>query len=249
MAVSIFVGVVVTLISPEPSNSTEDIPRENRKREKKEGRLREVFCAPIQDFFERFGWAALPVLALIATYRVSDVVMGVMANPFYQDLGFTKAQVAAVSKVFGVVMTLLGAFVGGAATMRWGVLQVLWVGAILSSITNVLFSILAIIGPDMAFLVATVSADNFAAGLASAAFVAYLSSLTSRGYSATQYALFSSIMLLLPKFLAGFSGIAVEALGYSNFFLATAAMGLPVCVLVWLVMKSDHANTKRLSKN
>lgn len=249
MATSILVGIVVTLISPAPPNLILDSVQASNAQKKGFPQLRDAFSAPLRDFFSRFGWAALMVLALIATYRISDVVMGVMANPFYQDLGFTKAQVAAVSKVFGVVMTLLGAFAGGAATIRWKVLPVLFVGAVLSSVTNVLFSILAMLGPDMAFLVVTVSADNFAAGLATAAFVAYLSGLTSRGYSATQYALFSSIMLLLPKFLAGFSGIAVEALGYSNFFLATAMMGLPVCLLVWGVMKLAPTSNQKFSGN
>ena len=232
MAASAAVGVAATLLSPEPK-AAEAAP------------LGDAICAPVTDFFGRFGWAALLVLALIATYRISDVVMGVMANPFYQDLGFTKAQVAAVSKVFGVVMTLLGAFAGGAATMRWGVLPVLLVGAALSSLTNLLFSALALAGPDMTLLVAAVSADNLAAGLASAAFVAYLSGLTSSGHSATQYALFSSLMLLLPKFLAGFSGLAVEALGYPAFFVATAAIGLPVIALVALVMRRAPASARR----
>ena len=163
--------------------------------------------------------------------------MGIMANPFYQDIGFTKEQVAAVSKVFGVVMTLLGAFIGGAATMRYGVLKMLMLGAVLSAATNVLFSMLAQIGASLTLLIAAVSADNLAGGLASAAFVAYLSGLTTRGCSATEYALFSSLMLLLPKFLAGFSGIVVEFVGYSNFFLITAAIGVPVVGLVMLVMR------------
>ena len=178
------------------------------------------------------------VLALIATYRISDVVMGVMANPFYQDLGFTKQEVAAVSKVFGVVMTLVGAFIGGVGAVRIGVMKTLFAGAVLSSATNILFSVLAGIGHSVPFLVFTVSADNLAGGLASAAFVAYLSGLTNTAYSATQYALFSSVMLFLPKFLAGFSGLAVEAVGYSGFFLATAALGIPVLFLVVLAGKA-----------
>lgn len=110
-------------------------------------------------------------------------------------------------------------------------------GAVLSAATNVLFSMLAQIGASLTLLIAAVSADNLAGGLASAAFVAYLSGLTTRGCSATQYALFSSLMLLLPKFLAGFSGIVVEFVGYSNFFLITAAIGVPVVGLVMLVMR------------
>lgn len=238
MAASVLVGVAATLLSPEPlhEDSREDISASDTHIPLRE-RLNTALVGPFADFFRRFGWAALLVLALIATYRISDVVMGVMANPFYQDLGFTKEEVAAVSKVFGVMMTLLGAFVGGAAAMRYGVLPVLLAGAVLSSLTNLLFSVLAGIGANLTFLVVTVSADNLAAGLASAAFVAYLSGLTSSRYSATQYALFSSIMLLLPKFLAGFSGMAVEAFGYEHFFIGTALMGLPVLVLVWLVMR------------
>ena len=178
------------------------------------------------------------MLVLIATYRISDVVMGIMANPFYQDIGFTKEQVAAVSKVFGVVNDAFSVLLSeGHATMRYGVLKMLMLGAVLSAATNVLFSMLAQIGASLTLLIAAVSADNLAGGLASAAFVAYLSGLTTRGCSATQYALFSSLMLLLPKFLAGFSGIVVEFVGYSNFFLITAAIGVPVVGLVMLVMR------------
>ena len=246
MSASALVGVAATLLSPEPTAAAPRCAAERAPGSWTE-RLRRALAEPFLDFFGRFGWMSVCVLALIATYRISDVVMGVMANPFYQDMGFTKEQVAAVSKVFGVVMTLLGAFAGGAAAMRWGVLRVLFAGALLSSLTNLLFSVLAGIGPDLAFLVITVSADNLAAGLASAAFVAYLSGLTSAGYSATQYALFSSVMLLLPKFLAGFSGVAVETLGYSGFFIGTAAIGLPVLALVWAVMRfaPQSAGAKR----
>lgn len=248
MSVSALVGVAATLLSPEPAASAAVLrPAAECAPNSWTERLRRALAEPFLDFFGRFGWMSVCMLALIATYRISDVVMGVMANPFYQDMGFTKEQVAAVSKVFGVVMTLLGAFAGGAAAMRWGVLRVLFAGALLSSLTNLLFSVLAGIGPDLAFLVAAVSADNLAAGLASAAFVAYLSGLTSAGYSATQYALFSSVMLLLPKFLAGFSGVAVEALGYPGFFAGTAAIGLPVLALVWAVMRfaPESAGVKR----
>jgi len=228
MAASIVVGVVTTFLSPsEPRHSSVAAPRQT---------LQQWFylaaCRPFLDFFSRFGiWAAV-VLALIATYRISDVVMGVMANPFYFDLGFSKQEVAAVSKVFGVLMTLLGAILGGAVVMRYGVMKTLFVGALLSAGTNLLFSALACVGHSLPFLVFTVSADNLAGGLASAAFVAYLSGLTNKAYSATQYALFSSVMLLLPKFLAGFSGVVVSSWGYATFFTATAALGIPVLLLV-----------------
>jgi PAT family beta-lactamase induction signal transducer AmpG len=196
-----------------------------------------VIVAPFADFFRRYGWQAALILALIAVYRISDVVMGIMANPFYVDMGFTKDEVAAVSKVFGVIMTLVGAFLGGVLTLRIGVMRTLMLGAVLSASSNLLFAWLSGIGHDVRILVLVVSADNLSSGIASAAFVAYLSSLTNIQYSATQYALFSSLMLLLPKWLAGFSGKYVDAFGYGNFFVATAILGVPVLFLVWLATR------------
>jgi PAT family beta-lactamase induction signal transducer AmpG len=172
---------------------------------------------------------------MIATYRISDVVMGIMANPFYVDMGFTKEEVATVTKVYGVIMTLTGAFVGGVLSMRFGVMRILMLGAVLSAASNVLFAWLSGVGHDVTALVWVVSADNLASGIASAAFIAYLSSLTNVTYSATQYALLSSMMLLLPKFIAGFSGDYVNAHGYADFFTATAWLGVPVLLLVALV--------------
>lgn len=197
-----------------------------------------VIVDPFADFFRRYGWHAALILSLIAVYRISDVVMGIMANPFYVDMGFTKDEVAAVSKVFGVIMTLVGAFLGGVLALRIGVMRTLMLGAILSAASNLLFAWLAGIGHDVRLLVFVVSADNLSSGIASAAFVAYLSSLTNIQYSATQYALFSSLMLLLPKWLAGFSGKYVDAYGYTNFFVGTALLGLPVLVLVWLATRN-----------
>lgn len=230
MALSVCTGIAATLLSPEP------VRIERPATEHARGGL----FAPFIDFFTRYGRWALVILALIATYRISDVVMGIMANPFYQDMGFTKEEVAAVSKVFGVAMTLLGAFAGGAVAMRIGVMRTLFLGAVLSSVTNLLFALLAASGRDLTFLILVVSADNLAAGLASAAFVAYLSGLTNTAYSATQYALFSSLMLLLPKFLAGFSGVVVEHVGYSGFFTFTALIGLPVALLVAAAARAAH---------
>jgi PAT family beta-lactamase induction signal transducer AmpG len=170
--------------------------------------------------------------------------MGIMANPFYVDMGYTKDEVAAVTKIFGVIMTLAGAFVGGVLSARWGVMRILILGAILSALTNLLFSWLATQGHDLTALVWVISADNLASGIASAAFVAYLSSLTNLQYSATQYALFSSMMLLLPKWLAGFSGVFVDTHGYAIFFESTALLGLPVLILVWAASKVASPSTQ-----
>jgi MFS transporter, PAT family, beta-lactamase induction signal transducer AmpG len=197
--------------------------------------LQGVLIAPFAEFFKRHHWHAAWILALIATYRISDIVMGIMANPFYVDMGYTKAEVATVTKFYGVIMTLVGAFAGGALAMRVGVVRVLMLGAILSASSNLLFAWLGSRGHDLYALIAVISADNFSSGIATVAFVAYLSSLTNVRYSATQYALFSSMMVLLPKFLAGFSGDFVNAFGYTQFFIGTACLGLPVLVLIALV--------------
>ena len=231
MALSMGLGMATVLFSPEPT--TVDLQPAHNLR----SWLQVAVVAPLSEFIRRYRWHAVLVLALIGTYRISDIVMGIMANPFYVDMGYSKEEVATVTKLYGVVMTLVGAFVGGVMVLRWGVMQVLMLGAVLSALTNLLFAWLALLGHDVYALIAVVSADNLSSGIASAAFIAYLSSLTNVQYSATQYALFSSLMLLLPKFLAGFSGVAVDAGGYAWFFTGTAALGLPVLLLVWLARR------------
>lgn len=239
MAASMAVGVVAVLLSPEPAPRA-DLLRQGSaaaagsRVERVLAWLQQAVVGPFADFVGRYRWHALLLLALIATYRISDVVMGIMANPFYVDMGFTKDEVAAVSKFYGVVMTLAGAFLGGALALRFGVMKILMLGAVLSALSNLLFAWLATRGHDLTGLIFVVSADNLSAGIASAAFIAYLSGLTNVAYSATQYALFSSVMLLLPKAIAGFSGAFVDAHGYSAFFVATALLGIPVLLLVWL---------------
>ncbi len=232
MAASMLVGITTVLLSPEPVHRV-IAPARNLAQW-----LQGALVAPFADFLGRYRWQAVLILGLIALYRISDVVMGIMANPFYVDMGYTKDQVAAVTKVYGVVMTLAGAFVGGALSMRFGVMRVLMLGAILSAASNLLFAWLAGHGQDVTALIFVVSADNLSSGIASAAFIAYLSSLTNVQYSATQYALFSSLMLLLPKFLAGFSGQYVDAFGYGNFFVATSLLGVPVLLLIWLASRA-----------
>ena len=231
MAASMSLGVITVLFSPEPLAIP--LPAARNIREWLQGALIEPFA----EFIRRYRWQAVLILGLIAVYRISDVVMGIMANPFYVDMGYTKDEVAAVTKVFGVIMTLTGAFVGGVLSLRLGVMRILMLGAALSSLTNLLFAWLATRGHDLTALIWIISADNLASGIASAAFIAYLSGLTNVNYSATQYALFSSMMLLAPKWLAGFSGVYVDAHGYEAFFTSTALLGAPVLLLVWLASR------------
>jgi len=231
MACSMLPGVLTVLFSKEPT------PRALPQPKNAAEWLRGALVEPFAEFIRRYRWQAALILALIATYRISDVVMGIMANPFYVDMGYSKDEVAAVTKIYGVVMTLVGAFVGGAMALRMGVMRVLMLGAILSAGTNLLYSWLVSQGHDVTKLIFVISADNLASGIASSAFIAYLSSLTNVNYSATQYAMFSSMMLLLPKFVAGYSGVYVDAYGYSSFFTATALLGVPVLLLVSLASR------------
>ncbi len=260
MAASMVVGVITVLLVPEPVANLAQaaIALEERALADRLHIERGIsvplaralawievtVIGPFADFIGRYRWQALLLLALIALYRISDVVLGIMANPFYVDMGYSKEEVAAVSKFYGIVMTLVGALIGGVLALRFGVMRVLFLGAALSAASNLLFAWLATRGHDLTGLIFVISADNLSAGIASAAFIAYLSSLTSVAYSATQYALFSSVMLLLPKFIAGFSGAFVDAYGYVAFFQSTAWLGVPVLILVWLVSRAQLAKSQ-----
>ena len=193
-----------------------------------------TYVAPVAEFFRRYGWStAVLLLSLVGLYRISDIVLGVISNVFYQDLGFTKDEIATIVKTFGLFMTIAGGFLGGVLSVRYGVMRILFVGAVLTVATNLLFVLLANAGHDIMLLYVVISADNLTAGLASAAFIAFLSSLTNVQFTAVQYAIFSSLMTLLPKIIGGYSGTMVDAIGYVNFFFVAAALGLPVLMLVW----------------
>ena len=196
--------------------------------------MQDTYVAPLKDFFRRYGLkSALLLLLLIGVYRISDIVLGVIANVFYQDVGFTKPEIAGVVKTFGLFMTIAGGFLGGLLSVRYGVVRILLLGALLSAATNLLFIALAATGHDLGMLYLVISVDNLSAGLASAAFVAFLSSLTNIRFTAMQYAIFSSLMTLFPKILGGYSGTIVDSLGYPSFFMLTALLGLPVLALIW----------------
>jgi len=252
MAAFMLIGVVTTLIIKEPNHTRDhDVDElEEKLREKLHlknnnslfGRIARWFSSavvsPFVDFFTRNGKQALIILALIAVYKISDITMGVMANPFYLDLGFSKTEIANVTKIFGFFMTIAGAALGGLLVVRYGLLKPLVLGAILIASTNLLFATLALSDPDTALLAIVISADNLSGGIATSVFIAYLSSLTNSAYTATQYALFSSLMTLPAKFIGGFSGIVVEAQGYFVFFVYAAVLGLPaILVATYLLRK------------
>ncbi len=190
-----------------------------------------AFVGPFNDFFRRHGTLALAILVFVGLFRVSDVLMGAMANPFYLDTGFTKTEIGTVVKFGGTFATIAGAVLGGVLVARFGLFPPLVAAALLLPLTNLLFAALDVIGPALPMLAVVICADNLSAGLAGTAFIAYLSSLTSLAYTATQYALFSSLMTLPGKFLAGFSGIVVDDHGYVVLFVGTAIAGVPAVLL------------------
>ena len=200
-------------------------------------KIKKIYFDPINNFTKRYGKFAFYILLLIGLYRIADVVMGVVANIFYLEKGFNIEDIATYSKFFGVFATILGGFLGGFCALRIGTMKSLFLGAVVAASSNLLFAWLAISDINIKFLIAVITADNVSSGFAGAAFVVYLSGLTSIKFTATQYALFSSIMLFIPKLVAGYAGSWVDIMGYANFFIITALMGIPVLLLIIWVAK------------
>ena len=193
------------------------------------------YLNPIINFLTRYGKFAFLILLLISLYRIADVVMGVMANIFYLEKGYKISEIATFSKFFGVFATITGGFIGGYCSYRFGTMKALFFGALIAALSILLFAWLAVSQISVNFLITVITADNISSGFAGAAFVIYLSGLTSIKFTATQYALFSSIMLFLPKLIAGYAGGWVDIMGYANFFSLTALLGLPVLFLIiWI---------------
>jgi len=254
MAALMAVGMVTTLISREPVAEVDRFAPESEERviqylaDTQHTGLRQRITAwfigavvcPFTDFFQRYGRAAIIILLFVATFRISDIFMGVMANPFYLDLGFTKEQIANIAAAFGLAMTLVGAAVGGLMTARFGIARMLIGTAFMAPATNLTFAWLAGLGPETIGLVAAIVADNVTGGLSISVFIAYLSSLTNTRYTATQYALFSSLMTLPGQFLGGFTGVVAENVGWIGFFLITAGLGIPAILLAVALLWLAH---------
>ncbi len=200
-------------------------------------RLRQAIVEPVAEFVHRNGGrAALLVLAFILLYKFGDAFAGVMANPFYVKTGFTKAEIAAITKIFGLAATLTGVFVGGLLVGRFGVMRALLVCGILQMLSNLLFAVQALAGRDLRVLVLTIGFENLAGGMGSAAFVAYLSVLCNVAYTATQYALFSSFMAVGRTVLSSTSGIIADRVEWVVFFALSTLLALPgLLVLAWML--------------
>ena len=256
MAALVGVGVLTVLIVREPrvnhfaaaQDIAHKIEQEASKRTHLNPRLARLVgwfyaavAGPFLDFFRRYKELSIAILLMVAVYRIADIAMGVMANPFYLDfMGFSKTEVADVTKIFGFFMTIAGSLLGGVMVVRYGVRRILLLGAIMTAATNLLFVLLAQYPPNLITLAAVVSADNLSGGIANVALIAWLSSMTSASFTATQYALFSSLMTLPGKFLGGFSGIVVAGFGYAEFFLVSAVMGVPAVLLAMFMIRNGH---------
>ncbi|MDQ7734424.1 MFS transporter [Halomonas sp. SpR1] len=261
MAALMSIGVITVLMRPEPKRASLSIQlihepkvrsfiRASRGKPKMLRRLGAwsigALVCPFTDFFSRYGVKALWILVFIAVFRISDLAMASMANPLYIDLGFSLAEIASVTNIFGIAMSITGGILGGLLVARYGIGPLLIFGAGLVMITNLLFAVLALVGNQLPMLVVTIIGDNLANGLASAVFIAFLSSLTSRAYTATQYALFSSLMTLPGKFLSGFGGLVVTAQGYPSFFVIATLLGVPAIVLaIWISRDKELVPTPK----
>jgi MFS transporter, PAT family, beta-lactamase induction signal transducer AmpG len=198
--------------------------------------LAEKFIEPITDLWRRYGPLLAAILLLVALYRLPDFLSGVMANPLYIGLGFSKSQIATMSKVYGVWIGIAGAFAGGFTITRIGLMPALLIGGIAAAASHLCLALLAATGKSLPLLALAVSVENFAGNFAGAALIAYMSSLTSPAFAASQYALLSSLYALLGKFLGGLSGFAVKQIGFAGFFACTSLIGLPVaalCLFLW----------------
>ena len=260
MGISMLVGVVTTLLIKEPARTIdkqtwlkeESVQRYLERSNHSNSKAKKIIAwfigavvCPFTEFFMRNGLFAIVLLFFIATFRLSDITMGVMAGPFYVDMGYSELQVGLVSKTFGVGVTIVGALLGGVLVMRYGVLRILILAGILVVVTNLVFAWLATQEPLTVLLALVITADNLSGGIAGTVFIAYLSSLTNRAYTATQYALLSSVMLLPAKFLGGFSGSIVDSFGYINFFIYAGCLGVPAILLAWYLGTRDNAISQK----
>ena len=246
MALLMSVGIITALLinEPESSGSISSGGGPLAQSQPLSAWFADAVIGPFVEFFSRNGRWALVLLAFIGVYRISDMVLGVMANPFYIDIGFSLAEIATVTKVFGFAVTIAGAAIGGVVVARYGVGSPLVFGAVLLAVTNLFFAGLAAYGKAVWLLFVTIGADNLAAGFTGTVFIAYLSGLTNVAYTATQYALFSSVMTLPGKIIAGFSGQVVQAVDWFSFFLYASAMGLPAILLALIVTRHDDLSSR-----
>jgi PAT family beta-lactamase induction signal transducer AmpG len=248
MAALVGIGMVTVLLNPEPevAETPEAVAREDAARNwlaarphlpRPAGRalawLNVAVLGPFAEFVARPGWAG--ILAFVVLYKFGDSLAGVMTFPFLADIGFTKIDIANVAKVFGFAATLAGLALGGGLMAGAGLYRSLWICGLLQLASNLMFAVQAVVGADLAMLALTIGLENLAGGMGTAVFVAYLSSLCNVAYTATQYALLSSFMVVARTWLSSSGGVLAEAFDWVGFFLLTTGAALPgLLLLAWL---------------
>lgn len=245
MAALMAVGLVTTLLSPEPKHPPQRDVGDSSRVVQYTQWLKDSVVTPFAEFLSRPG--ALAILLFVVFYKYADGIWAAMALPFYLELGFTLDEIARVSKIYGVVMTIIGSILGGVMVLRWGILKSVLFGAISMALTNLLYAALALAGPSVPVLVAVISIENLANGIGGTAFIAYLSSLCNLAYTATQYALLSSFMNVARTFLASGGGWLADQVDWATFFIITTIAGIPGVVLLLYLMKRfpTHTETAR----
>lgn len=245
MAACMSVGIVTTLLCKEPEVTADTFSKLTGTMQQRMGQwLSVAVVGPFKDFFVRYGTTAITLLAFIAMYRMSDYVLGILAMPFYLDIGFSKVEIAAIAKIYGLWVALIGTAGGAVAILKFGLHRCIIAATVLIASTNLFFAAMAMVGPQLSMLAVTISADNFALGFSSTVLIAYLSSLTNISFTATQYALFSSVSTFLGKLTAGYSGNVQEAIGWFGFFLYAAALGVPAIILSIIVARGYRGIVK-----
>ena len=219
------IGMVAVLLAPEPA-----APKRAAV-EHFSGWLRMAVIDPFGDFLMRRSWLAIMLFVLL--YKFGDAIGGSMANVFYGEMGFSGVEIATITKLFGVIATMAGIFTGGVLVARLGLFGSLLVGGILQALANLMFAVQATVGHDIGVLTASIAIDNFTGGLGSAAFVAYLSALTRRQFTATQYALLSSLFAFGRTVLSSSGGWLAAQLDWAPFFVATTVLAIPGLALLW----------------
>ncbi len=234
MALLIIIGVIAAIKAPVPETDRNTLKSQSRGADW----LRSTLIEPFVEFFKRNNLStSIIILSFILLYKFGDAFAGVMANPFYIKIGFTKAQIATVSKIFGITATLSGVFLGGILVKKIGILKSLFICGLLQMFSNLMFSLQAKIGPDVRFLFLTIGVENLSGGMGSAAFVAYLSILCNTAYTGTQYALFTSFMAFGRTWLSASSGWIAQQTDWVIFFIISTFLAIPGLIILLLMMR------------
>lgn len=236
MAGCMIVGVLATLWQSEPLRQLPEQGQQTAAHPSSgwQAWVRRAVIDPLQDFTQRRGW--LLILVFIAFYKYGDALLSAMTTPFYLSVGFSKTEIGLVTKGFGITFTIVGGLFGGVLVARWGIMRALLVCGVLQAASNMVFALLALVGHSVPALMLTIAVENLTSGMGGAAFVAYLSSLCSVAYTATQYALVSSLMATARTFFASGGGWLAEQVSWLSYFMLTTLAAVPgLILLLWMM--------------